>query len=94
MKNLVHLSILICIVFWLGGCDQKPAITPSGKTIKVGIIAPFSGPFLSYGKDGLKGIETAMQLQPYLQNGDRIELVVIDDENEQTLTVKSLEKLV
>jgi len=35
MKNLAHLSILIFFVFWLGGCDQKPAITPSGKTIKV-----------------------------------------------------------
>ena len=94
MKNLVHLSILICIVFWLGGCDQKPAIKPSGKTIKVGIIAPFSGPVLAYGKEGLKGIEIAMQLQPYLQNGDRIELVEVDDKNEEALTTKLLEKLV
>ncbi|MDA9761889.1 ABC transporter substrate-binding protein [Desulfobacterales bacterium] len=94
MKNVVHLLILICIVFWIGGCDQNPAITPTGKTIKVGIIAPFSGPDLSYGKAGLKGMETVMQLQPYLQNGDRIELVVVDDKNEQAMTVKLLEKLV
>ena len=94
MKNVVPLSILICIVFWVGGCDQKPSITPTGKTIKIGIIAPFSGPDLSYGKTGLKGMETAMQLQPYLQNGDRIELVVADDKNEQAMTLKLLEKLV
>ena len=94
MKNSVYVSILICIVFWLGGCDQKPAIGPSGKTIKVGIIAPFSGPDHTYGEEGIKGIEVAMLLQPYLQNGDRIELVVVDNKNEQTLTVKMLDKLV
>ena len=94
MKNSVPNLILICIVLWLGGCDQKSAITPSGKTIKIGIIAPFSGPVHSYGKQGLKGIEIAMQLQPYLQNGDRIELVVADDKNEEALTVNLLEKLV
>jgi branched-chain amino acid transport system substrate-binding protein len=94
MKNIVLLSILICIVFWLGGCDQKPAITPSGKTIKVGIIAPFSGSDHAKGKDGLKGMETAMQLQPYLQNGDRIELVVENDKDDPALTVKLLKKLV
>jgi branched-chain amino acid transport system substrate-binding protein len=93
MKNLVNLLILICIVFLLGGCDQKPAIEPSGKTIKVGIIAPLSGPFLAYGKEGLRGMENAMQLQPYLQNGDRIELVVEDDKNDPSLTVELLKKL-
>ena len=62
MRRLFHLSILICLVFWLGGCDQKPVITPSGKTIKIGVIAPFSGPELSYGQEGLKGMEIAMQL--------------------------------
>jgi branched-chain amino acid transport system substrate-binding protein len=94
MKNIVHVSILICIVLWLGGCDQKPAIEPSGKTIKVGIIAPLSGPEHTYGEEGIKGLEIAMLLQPYLQNGDRIELIVADDKNEQALTVKLLEKLV
>jgi branched-chain amino acid transport system substrate-binding protein len=94
MKKLFKFSIIICLVFWLGGCDQKPAITPSGKTIKVGVIAPLSGPDLAYGKEGLKGMEIAMQLKPYLQNGDRIEWVVVDDKNEENLTVKLLEKLV
>ena len=94
MKNLVHVSILICIVFWLGGCDQKPAIEPSGKTIKVGIIAPLSGPEHTYGEEGIKGLEIAMLLQPYLQNGDRIELVEENDKDDPALTVKLLNKLV
>ena len=94
MKNLVYLSILFSLVFWLDGCDQKPAIEASGKSIKVGIIAPLSGPVHAYGKEGLKGIETFRQLQPYLQNGDRIELVVEDDKNDPSLTVELLKKLV
>jgi branched-chain amino acid transport system substrate-binding protein len=94
MKNLVYFSILFSLIFWLDGCDQKPAIEPSGKTIKIGIIAPFSGPVLAYGTEGLKGMETARQLQPYLQNGDRIELVEEDDKNDSALTVELLKKLV
>jgi branched-chain amino acid transport system substrate-binding protein len=94
MKNLVYLSILFSLVCWLGGCDQKPAIAPSGNTIKVGIIAPFSGSVRAYGTEGMKGLETGKQLQPYLQNGDRIELIVEDDKNDPALTVESLKKLV
>jgi branched-chain amino acid transport system substrate-binding protein len=94
MKNWVYLSILFSLVFWLDGCDPKPAIEPSGKTIKVGIIAPFSGPVLAYGKEGLKGVEIVKQLQPYLQNGDRIVLVVEDDKNDPALSVQLLKKLV
>ncbi|MGD9228053.1 MAG: ABC transporter substrate-binding protein [Desulfobacterales bacterium] len=94
MKNLVYFSILFSLVFWLDGCDQKPAIQPSGKIIKIGIIGPFSGPVLAYGTEGLKGMETARQLQPYLQNGDRVELVAEDDKNDPALTVEMLKKLV
>ena len=94
MKNWVYLSILLALVFWLDGCDRKPAIEPSGKTIKVGIIAPFSGSHQATGKEGLKGMETARQLQPYLQNGDRIEWVKEDDKNEPAVSVRLLKKLV
>jgi branched-chain amino acid transport system substrate-binding protein len=94
MKNFVYFSILLSLVFWLDGCDQKPAIQPSGKTVKIGIIGPFSGPVLAYGTEGLRGMETAAQLQPYLQNGDRIEMVVEDDKNDPELTVELLRKMV
>jgi branched-chain amino acid transport system substrate-binding protein len=94
MKNLIYFSILFSLVFWLDGCDQKPVIQPSGKTVKIGIIGPFSGPVLAYGTEGLRGMETARQLQPYLQNGDRVELVAEDDKNDPALTVELLKKLV
>jgi len=93
MKRLIRLAILIASVFLFNGCDQPSAIQPSGKKIKLGIIGPFSGSHLDKGKDCLEGIRTAMQLQPYLKNGDGVELVVEDDQNEPSLTVKALEKL-
>ena len=74
MKRLTLLAILIASVCLFNGCDQPSAIQPSGKKIKVGIIGPFSGSHLAKGKDGLKGIKTAMQLQPYLKNGDAVEV--------------------
>ena len=94
MKKTFQLAFLISIVLWAGGCDQRPAVSPpSGKTIKVAIIAPFSGPKQIKGEQGLAGIETARKLQPYLQNGGRIELILEDDENSPLLSVKALEKL-
>ena len=93
MKRLIHLAIFIVSVFLFSGCDQPSAIQPSGKKIKVGIIGPFSGSHLAKGEDGLKGIKTAMKLQPYLENGDGVELVVEDDQNDPSLTEKALEKL-
>ena len=94
MPKFYNFTIFICFIIFLCGCDQKPESVPSGKTIKVGIVAPFTGPDLTYGQEGIKGIKTAMQLQPYLKNGDRIELIALNDKNEPALTVKLLERLV
>jgi len=93
MKNLIHLATLFALVFWLGACEQKKTVEPSGKALKIGIIAPFSRPQHAKGEEGLSGMETARQLQPYLQNGDRIELVVEDDKNDPALSVQALKKL-
>ena len=93
MKRLIHLLFLITFVLSITGCDRKPAIGPSGKKIKVGIIGPFSGYNSNLGKECMKGLETGMQLQPYLENGDGIELVVAGDSNDSALSVKLLQKL-
>jgi branched-chain amino acid transport system substrate-binding protein len=94
MKRLFHFSILLSFVFWLNACDQAPAIQPSGKMIKIGIIAPFSGFDLAKGREGLNGMETALQLQPYAHNRDGIELIWENDKDDPALTVRLLEKLV
>ena len=93
MKRLIHLLVLITFMLLISGCNRKPAIEPSGKKIKIGIIAAFSGADLVKGKEGVKGVKIGMQLQPYLDNGDGIELVLGDDKDDSTLTVKLLKKL-
>ena len=93
MKKLIYLTILIGAISLFCGCDQSPAIQPSGNNIKVGVIGPFSGPHFAKGKNGLEGIQTVMTMQPLLHNGDGVELVVEDDKNEPELTLKALKKL-
>jgi branched-chain amino acid transport system substrate-binding protein len=90
-------SIFI-FLFFLGlilttGCDRPEAIKASGVTIKVGVIGPFSGPDRALGDDGLRGIRTVMHMQPFLGNGDRVELVIEDDKNDPGLSVNALKKL-
>lgn len=84
--------IFLCLIL-IGGCDRPEPIKPSGKTIKIGVIGPFSGPDRAMGEDGLKGIRTVMHMHPNLDNGDRVELVIEDDKNEPDLSTNALKKL-
>lgn len=90
IQNLLLLGLMTLLIV---GCEQKPTIAPSGKTIRIGIIAPLSGSGLAKGKDGLKGIETAMKIKPLLENGDRIELVLKDDRDEPFRSVNAIQEL-
>ena len=89
---LVVLILAICIFMY--GCERKVSITPSGKVIKVGIIAPFTGSDASKGKESLGGVHTAMKLIPLLDNGDRVELVIKDDMDDPKRSVSVLKEIV
>ncbi len=93
MKYGYSILLLFLWLSLIAGCDRPTVIKPSGNTIKIGVIGPFSGPDRAMGEDGLKGIRTVMQMQPYLDNGDRVELVIEDDKNEPDLSVNGLKKL-
>lgn len=86
----VSLLLLLSIIV---GCEHEVQIQPSGKLIKLGVIGPFTGDDKAKGLDGTDGIKTAMQMAPMLDNGDKIELVIEDDQNQPALTVKALRKL-
>jgi branched-chain amino acid transport system substrate-binding protein len=92
LSRLITLFILILIL--AGGCREAQDLEPSGKVVKLGLIAPLSGPAGGWGQSGLQGIETALALQPYLLNGDRVELVLADDQNIPALTKEALINLV
>lgn len=95
MKKISHflLAVLLCIL--LPGCsEEEQKIIPSGNTIKIGVIGPMSGPEKGMGEYGVKGIQTALHMHPYLNNGDGIELIVADDQNKPELTVEAFAKMV
>lgn len=94
MKRFIFYSLLLGFLIFLNGCDSRHDIQPSGKSIKIGIIAPFSGSDLAKGKEGLKGMKAAKELEPYLGNGDGVELVFGDDKDDPALAVELLKKLV
>ncbi|HHD63099.1 MAG TPA: hypothetical protein ENK96_01770 [Desulfobulbaceae bacterium] len=95
MKKINSLLPLILLVILLFGCDRKEqSVIPSGKTIKIGVIGPMSGPEKALGMDSMEGMQTALLMQPYLHNGDALELVIEDDKNEPVRSVKAFRKLV
>ena len=91
-------SLLLVMIFLLplliAGCSEDIQLQASGKVVKIGLIAPLSGPAQGWGQSGLKGIKTALALQPYLLNGDKVELVLADDLNTPALTREALIRLV
>ncbi|NOQ63838.1 MAG: ABC transporter substrate-binding protein [Methyloprofundus sp.] len=95
MKRFFAL-MLIMIVTWFAFIEyeKQPAISPSHKTVKIGVIAPFSGLDSFRGNMGMRGIEIAQQLIPYLDNGDAIEWIKIDDQNQPEKSVAALKALV
>lgn len=90
---LIRLLIVFAVSLLLIGCEPEKAPLKSGKVVKIGVIAPFSGPEKEWGENGVLGIKTALELKPYLLNGDKPELILEDDKNDPDLTVKALHKL-
>lgn len=93
MNKLLSILILTVLIFSSGCERQKAAVTLSGNVVKVGVIAPLSGPDKKSGENALLGIRTALHMQPYLKNGDKIELVVEDNKGTPEQTVAALENL-
>jgi branched-chain amino acid transport system substrate-binding protein len=91
-KNYIYFFLALALL--VPGCRKKePPITPSGRTVKVGVIGPMSGPSRDLGQNGLKGIKLSLIMHPYLKNGDKLELVVADDRNDPRQSVKEFKNM-
>jgi len=90
---LIILSLLASSILGFTGCDSQSTIVPGTESVKIGIIAPLSGPDKTWGENGILGVRTALSIQPFLENGTRIELVLKDDRNIPELTRKALHQL-
>jgi len=77
--NLAKLTALIAAAASLNGCREESDTTPSGVTVRIGVIASLSGDDEATGRSGLMGVEIVRELHPMLDNGDKIRLVIEDD---------------
>lgn len=92
-KRLIFLLITMASLLW--SCDPgPPPITPSGNSVKIGVIGSFSGDESHMGESGLRGIKTAIAIQPLLINGDRVELVIRDDASSPASIGRIIKELV
>ncbi len=95
MKSTLLYYSLPIFCFSISSCEQAPEPIPlSGLKVKVGIITSNTGENSAIGKEGLKGIKLAQQLQSYLDNGDEIEFIIEDDKSKPETAVTALKKLV
>ena len=95
VRAIKILTILLLLTITTIGCqEKKPPISPSGRVVKIGVIGPMSGPQKALGRDALMGIQTSLHLNPYLKNGDKIQLIIKDDQNKSEITVKEFKDLV
>ncbi|MFT5702452.1 MAG: branched-chain amino acid transport system substrate-binding protein [Desulforhopalus sp.] len=94
MKTYTLLSIIFVIFVVIPGCEKAKRGPVTGKSVKIGVIGPMTGSDKAWGEKGLYGVKTALKLQPFLDNGSLVEIVVEDDRNQPELARKALLKLV
>jgi len=75
------------------GLSALVASTLVAKEIKVGVLQPVTGPIASFGQNTLKGIKLANQHFNTLPNGDKIVLVVVDNQFDKVQNVNGYKRL-
>ena len=94
MKTYSLLFIMFVVLVFVTGCEKAERGPVTGKSVKIGVIGPMTGPDKVRGEKGLSGVKTALKMQPFLDNGSLVEIVVEDDRNQPELARKALLKLV
>ncbi len=89
------LRILVAVVAGVGilsgqGTSPPPSLNP----IKVGFLAPLSGPYVQNGRDILNGFLLALDEMGYRAGGRPVELLVEDDEAIPAVGLTKARKLV
>jgi len=83
MKKLISLGLSAIL-----------ASTIMAKEIKVGILQPLTGPIASFGQKTLDGINLIYSKYHTLPNGDKIKLIVVDNQFDKIQTVNGYKRLV
>ncbi|AZV45791.1 branched-chain amino acid ABC transporter substrate-binding protein [Nautilia sp. PV-1] len=75
------------------GLSALVASTLMAKDIKVGVLQPLTGPIASFGQKTLDGIKLVHEKYNKLPNGDKIVLVVVDNQFDKVQTVNGYKRL-
>lgn len=92
-SSIVTVFSIINFMFMLG-CEGDKSVVDTGKTVKIGVIAPLSGNVKQWGESGLLGVETAIDLARSTLKNVRIELIEVDDGNDPERAKDALRELV
>ena len=76
------------------GISALLASTLMAKDIKIGVLQPLTGPIASFGQKTLDGINLIHSKYSTLPNGDKIKLVITDDQFDKIQTVNGYKRLV
>ena len=76
------------------GISALVASTLMAKEIKIGVLQPLTGPIASFGQKTLDGINLIHSKYSTLPNGDKIKLVIADDQFDKIQTVNGYKRFV
>ncbi|MFT5730687.1 MAG: branched-chain amino acid transport system substrate-binding protein [Desulforhopalus sp.] len=92
--SLLFIIFVASVSMLVTGCEKAEGVVMTENTVKIGVIGPMSGSDGKWGQSCLEGIKTALKLQPTLDNGSLIKIIVEDDQNQPILAQKALLKLI
>ena len=64
------------------------------KGVKIGVIMPMSGPIGGFGQSAVEGLNLMHKLNPKLDNGDDIKLILIDNKSDKIESANAASKLI
>ncbi|WP_104721720.1 ABC transporter substrate-binding protein [Helicobacter mesocricetorum] len=82
MKKLFLLFVAIC------------GVLANAQNIKIGVILPISGAVGGFGELGKRGIDLAYATQNKTKNGDKIEIVLVDNKSDKIESANAMQKLI
>jgi branched-chain amino acid transport system substrate-binding protein len=94
MKKVVFWAILMLAAASILAVSSGPSWAQAKGPIKIGFIAPLSGPFSATGKDMLAGLQLYLEEIGSQAAGRKIELIVEDDEAVPATGLTKTRKLV
>lgn len=66
----------------------------SAKEVRIGVIMPMSGPIGGFGQSAVEGLNVMHKLNPKLDNGDEIKIMLVDNKSDKIESANAASKLI